>query len=125
MPLLDHRVVEFAWRLPIEMKMREKTGKWLLRKILYQYIANDLIERPKMGFGIPVGQWLCGPLRDWAEALLEQSRLANEGYFHPAPIREKWLEHLSGQRNWQYFLWDVLMFQAWLEARQSNTFIAL
>ncbi len=78
-----------------------------------------------MGFGIPVGQWLCGPLRDWTEALLEQSRLANEDYFYPAPIREKWLEHLCGQRNWQYFLWDVLMFQAWLEARQIDTFIAL
>ena len=81
--------MEFAWRLPIGMKMCEKTGKWLLRKIMYQYIPNDLIERPKMGFGIPVWQWLYGPLRDWAEALLEQSRLANEGYFHPAPIREK------------------------------------
>lgn len=116
-PFLDHRVVEFAWQLPQSLKLHNNQSKWVLRQILYRYVPQTLVERPKMGFGVPIGDWLRGPLRDWAEALLDESRLRREGFLYPAPIRQKWQEHLSGRRNWQYLLWDVLMFQAWLEAQ--------
>ena len=114
-PLLDHRVVEFAWRLPLSMKIRNGRSKWLLRQVLHKYVPSQMMERPKMGFGVPIHSWLRGPLREWAEELLCEARLKREGFLNPLPIRNKWEEHLSGKENWHYYLWDVLMFQAWLE----------
>jgi len=116
-PLVSPEVVNFAWSLPLSMKIRNGTGKWLMRQVLYRHVPKSLIERPKMGFGIPLGDWLRGPLRDWAEDLLGETRLRDEGYFDPAPIRAKWRDHLAGKRSWQYDLWDVLMFQSWLEGQ--------
>lgn len=118
-PFLDYRVVEFAWTLPQDFKLRNSQTKWLLRQVLYRYVPKELIERPKTGFGIPLDVWLRGPLREWAEALLNEARMKREGYFNVTPIRERWSEHLSGRRNWQHHLWDVLMFQAWLENSAS------
>ena len=120
-PLLDHHLVEFAWRLPLAMKIRDGQGKWLLRQVLDRYVPRELIDRPKQGFGIPLDTWLRGPLREWAEELLDERRLRREGYLHPAPIREKWGEHLSGRRNWQYWLWNVLMFQSWLDVTMAES----
>lgn len=117
-PYLDHRVVEFAWQIPLSLKIRNGIGKWLLRQVLYQYVPAPLVEGPKMGFAVPIDQWLRGELRDWAEALLDEGRLRREGFFNPEPIRQKWEEHLSGRHDWKYYLWDILMYQSWLENNQ-------
>jgi asparagine synthase (glutamine-hydrolysing) len=115
-PFLDHRVAELAWRLPLNMKIRNGQGKWALRQVLYKYVPEKLIDRPKSGFAIPIGQWLRGPLKNWAEALLDEKRLELDGYFHPKPIRDKWAQHLSGRYDHTASLWAVLMFQSWLES---------
>jgi asparagine synthase (glutamine-hydrolysing) len=121
-PLLDHRVAEFAWTLPLSLKIRGGQGKWALRQVLHRYVPRQLVERPKSGFGVPLGAWLRGPLRDWAGSMLDSSRLRQEGYFHSEPIQQKWKEHLSGRREWEGQLWIILMFQAWLEETTKSTF---
>jgi asparagine synthase (glutamine-hydrolysing) len=112
-PLLDHRVVEFAWRVPMQQKIRSGRGKWLMRELLYRDVPRHLIERPKQGFAVPLDAWLRGPLREWASDLMEAGSLRRTGFFEAAEVQRRWQEHLSGKRNWQYQLWDVLMFQAW------------
>ncbi len=114
-PILDHRVIEFSKRLPLSLKIKNGKSKWILRQVLNKYVPKELIERPKMGFGIPIDDWLRGPLRGWAENLLNEKKINQDGILNPEPIKELWQEHLSGKRNWQYLLWDVLMFQAWKE----------
>jgi len=113
-PFLDHRVFEFAWRLPADMRVRGGRGKWLLRQVLYRHVPPALIERPKMGFGVPLDSWLRGPLREWAGDLINDPRLQSDGFLNADLVRRRWREHLSGERNWQYQLWNVLMFRAWL-----------
>jgi asparagine synthase (glutamine-hydrolysing) len=114
-PLLDHRVIELAWRLPQSAKIRGGVTKWLLRQVLYRHVPKEIIERPKMGFGVPLGEWLRGPLREWADNLLSEKNIRDGGFFDTARVQLHWREHLSGRRNWQYLLWDVLMFEAWRE----------
>ena len=118
-PFLDHRVAELAWQMPLHMKIRGGQGKWALRQVLYKYVPKELIDRPKAGFAIPVGQWLRGPLKDWAEALIDEKRLEIEGYFYSKPIREKWRQHQTGRYDHTPSLWAVLMFQSWLESTKS------
>lgn len=112
-PLLDHELVQWAWTLPLGLKVRNGKGKYLLRKVLNRHVPSQLTDRPKMGFGVPIDEWLRGPLREWAEDLLSEDRLQREGYFEPAPVRALWTEHLNGKGNWHYYIWDVLMFQSW------------
>jgi asparagine synthase (glutamine-hydrolysing) len=114
-PILDHRVAEFAWSMPVGWRIRDGVGKWPLRELLYRRVPRDMVDRPKQGFAVPVGPWLRGALRDWAEALLAEDRLRREGFLDPAAVRRVWTEHASGRRDWSFHLWPVLMFQAWLE----------
>ena len=114
-PFLDHKVVELAWRMPLEMKIKNKMGKWPLRQVLYKYVPKELIERPKAGFAIPIGQWIRGPLREWVEELLDEDRLKNEGYFDSEQVSKMWAMHLSGEHGFTPRLWAILMFQAWLD----------
>ena len=114
-PFLDHKLIEYVWKIPHALKFKNGQGKWILKKILNKYVPSNLTERPKMGFGVPLDIWLRGPLRDWAENLLNEKRLKHDGYFTEKLIRDKWKEHLSGKQNWQDLLWNVLMFQAWID----------
>ena len=114
-PLLDQNIVEFAWSLPFQTKFFNNETKWPLKQILYKYVPKKLIDRPKMGFSVPLGDWLRGPLRDWAEELISERRLKNDGYFDSLMVRKMWDEHLSKKYNWQHKLWNVLIFQSWLD----------
>lgn len=117
-PLLDHRVVEFAWTLGARFRQREGQGKWILRQVLERYVPRAMFDRPKMGFGVPIAAWLRGPLRDWADTLLDPARLAAEGYLAPGPLRAMWEEHRAGRADRVSYLWGPLMFQAWLEEQR-------
>jgi asparagine synthase (glutamine-hydrolysing) len=119
-PFLDHRVVEFAWGLPMSMKLRDGETKWPLRQVLFRHVPRALIERPKMGFGVPLDEWLRGPLLAWADDLLDETRLKNEGFWNVALVRKHWGEHVSGKRNWMGTVWNVLMFQAWLQEQDGG-----
>ncbi len=114
-PLLDHKLIEYVWKIPHSLKLRNGDGKWILKQVLNKYVPENLTDRPKMGFAIPLHSWLRGPLRDWAENLLNEKRLMQEGYFNPELIREKWDQHICNKKNWQHDLWNVLMFQAWID----------
>lgn len=116
-PFLDHRVVEFAWRLPLAQKIREGKNKWIVRQLLYRYVPAALVDRPKKGFSVPLAAWLRGPLREWAEDLLDERRLQQQGYLYPQPIRQAWTRHLKGTGDYANALWPVLMFQSWLAER--------
>jgi asparagine synthase (glutamine-hydrolysing) len=120
-PLLDHRVIEFAWRLPLAMKLRGDGGKWIMRQVLDKYVPRQLVSRPKQGFHMPIAAWLRGPLRNWAESLLDERRLREVGGLDPAPVRRKWKEHLAGTSRWDYHLWTVLMLQAWMELNSTSS----
>jgi asparagine synthase (glutamine-hydrolysing) len=113
-PFLDHRVIEHAWTLPMSYKIHEGRGKWIIREILRRYIPNQLVDRPKQGFSVPIGTWLRGPLREWGESLLTEQRLATDGFFSPDTVRNIWNEHQRGHVDAQHLLWSILMFQAWL-----------
>jgi asparagine synthase (glutamine-hydrolysing) len=116
-PFLHPDVVEFAWRIPPSQQVRDGQGKWLLRQVLYKYVPRELIERPKMGFGVPIASWLRGPLREWADTLISEDRLRRDGYLAPGPIRQAWDEHQAGVTDNSHLLWGVLMFQAWLQTQ--------
>ena len=112
-PFLDHRLVEYSWKIPYSLKFRNGKTKWILRKILKNYVPENLTERPKMGFGVPLNDWLRGPLREWAENLLNEKKLSDQGYFNAKLIRDKWEDYISNKNKLLYDLWNVLMFQAW------------
>jgi asparagine synthase (glutamine-hydrolysing) len=118
-PLINHKVVEFAWTLPLDYKLRNGISKWCLKEVLYKYVPKSLIERPKMGFCVPIDLWLRGPLKSWADELLDENRLLQEGFFEPSSIVNMWAEHKAGKYNWQHQLWAILMFQSWYE-KQHN-----
>src|SRR4029077_1471601 len=119
-PYRDPRVVEFAARLPLSMKLRNGGGKWILRRLLDRYVPQELIDRPKKGFSLPIAEWLRGFLREWAEELLGESRMKHDGYFHPKIVRKVWEDHVSGRRDFRHHVWALLMFQAWLDDRDSQ-----
>jgi asparagine synthase (glutamine-hydrolysing) len=119
LPFLDHRVVEFAWRTPLRLKIKGDCGKAILREVLYRYVPRELVDRPKNGFGVPLGAWLRGPLRDWAESMLTTERLLTLGGLEPSVIRRRWQEHVEGTANRHHELWHVLTLSAWLEQQAA------
>jgi asparagine synthase (glutamine-hydrolysing) len=119
-PMLDHRLVEFALSLPLRMKIRDGEGKWVLKRLLDRHVPRALVERPKMGFGVPIDTWLRGPLRAWGEALLDPARLRREGFLDVGKVRRCWENHQAGRARNGFYLWDVLMFQAWLERERAD-----
>ena len=119
-PFLNTKVVELAWRLPLRMKLRQGQTKWVLKRLLYKHVPEKLIDRPKAGFVIPIGDRLRNPLRDWAENFLAEERLSREAYYYPEPVRKKWKENIAGTHDWTNSLWIILMFQAWLENWESQ-----
>lgn len=119
-PLLDHRVVEFAARIPTSMKVKDGQGKWLLCQVLYRHVPRELVDRPKMGFGVPIAKWLRGELRQWADDLLSPATIRRQGFLDAAMVERMWRGYLAGEDNWNYYLWDVLMFQAWLGEWRSG-----
>ncbi|OGT08272.1 MAG: hypothetical protein A2V89_03065 [Gammaproteobacteria bacterium RBG_16_37_9] len=114
-PYLDPNVYSFAWSLPLAAKIHERKNKYMLRKLLSRFIPEKFLDLPKVGFGAPIGMWLKGPLKDWAESLIDEGKLAEQQYLQPDMIRKYWHEHLSGKRDWSHLMWNILMFQAWLE----------
>ena len=119
-PLLDHRVLAFAWSLPLAMKIRGGSLKWLLRQVAHTYVPKTLLQRPKAGFSLPIGDWLRGPMRDWAESRLDHKSLNEGGFFEPDIIRLRWAEHLSGRQNWHSALWPILVFEDWRRHEAAN-----
>jgi asparagine synthase (glutamine-hydrolysing) len=119
-PFVDHEIIEFAWTLPLSFKVRGGVGKYILRKVLASFVPAELTERPKAGFGIPIGKWLRGELREWAEATLDASTMRAQGLLDVAAVHERWQEHLSGRRDWQYQMWSILMLQAWLQRQSAS-----
>ena len=114
-PLLDHRLVEFAWTMPKKMRLRNSTTKWLIREVCYRYIPKEIVDRPKMGFSIPLNAWLSGPLYEWADSLIREDRLTQQGIFNPTAVRKVWDDFLDGKGNYQHGIWGILQAQAWLE----------
>jgi asparagine synthase (glutamine-hydrolysing) len=119
-PLLDHDVVEFAWQIPLAWKIHGRTQKWILRQVLARHVPTSLFERPKMGFGVPVGQWLRGPLKDWAADLLDENALSADGILDPHVVRRTWDAHQADRGNHEHQLWAVLMFQSWWKLNRRN-----
>jgi asparagine synthase (glutamine-hydrolysing) len=119
-PLLDHEVVEFAWQLPLSWKIHGRTQKWILRQVLARHVPSSMFERPKTGFGVPVGQWLRGPLKDWAADLLDENGLSDDGILDPQVVRATWDAHQAGRGNHEHRLWAILMFQEWWKANRKH-----
>jgi asparagine synthase (glutamine-hydrolysing) len=116
-PFLDYELVKFAFGLPEDLRVRNRNSKWILKQALYKFVPRELIDRPKMGFGVPVGSWINGPLKDWANSLLTEEKLNREGLLNTKLIRDRWLAHQNGSANWDSFLWSVLMFMQWMDSQ--------
>src|SRR5882762_6272169 len=119
-PFLDHEIIEFAWSLPLAMKIRGGTGKYVLREVLKKFVPPQLTDRPKAGFAIPIGAWLRKELRDWGQSALDPTKMRDQGYLDVDAVQKKWQEHLSGRRDWEQQIWNILTLQSWLECHASD-----